>query len=81
LPSGCTRFDRNTTNISVAGSIQIEVPVKPVWPKEPMGSSSPRFDENVESMSQPRPRVLASRSGVAALVIFSTASGDRIRAL
>ncbi len=45
LPSGWTRFDRNTTNVSVAGSIQIDVPVKPVWPNEPSGNSSPRFDE------------------------------------
>ena len=30
LPSGCTRLLRNTTNISLAGSIQIDVPVKPV---------------------------------------------------
>jgi hypothetical protein len=30
LPSGCTRLDRKTTNISVVGSIQIDVPVKPV---------------------------------------------------
>ena len=81
LPSGWTRFDRKTTNIPVDGSIQIDVPVKPVCPKEPIGSSSPRFDENAESMSHPRPRVFVSRSGEAALVIFSTASGDRIRAL
>ncbi len=45
LPSGCTRFDRNTTNSRVAGSIQIDVPVNPVWPKEPTGNSSPRFCE------------------------------------
>ena len=30
LPSGWTRFDRNTTNAFVTGSIQREVPVKPV---------------------------------------------------
>ena len=45
LPSGWTRFDRNTTNIPVSGSIQSDVPVKPVWPNEPTGSSSPRLDE------------------------------------
>ncbi len=67
------------TNISVTGSIQIDVPVKPVWPNDPTGSSSPRLDENAESMSQPRPRVFVSRSGEAALVIFSTASGERTR--
>ena len=81
FPSGWTRFDRKMTNISVAGSIQMDVPVKPVWPNDPIGSSSPRLEENVESMSQPSPRVFVSRSGEAALVIFSTASGDRIRAL
>ena len=29
-PSGCRRLDRNTTTVRVDGSIQIEVPVKPV---------------------------------------------------
>ena len=81
FPSGCTRFDRKMTNMPVDGSIQIDVPVKPVCPNDPTGSSSPRFDENAESMSQPSPRVFGSRSGVAALVIFSTASGDRMRVL
>src|SRR6185436_12227399 len=45
LPSGCTRFDKKTTNIFVAGSIQIDVPVNPVCPNDPIGSSSPRFEE------------------------------------
>ncbi len=55
-PSGCTRFDRNTTNTRVAGSIQSDVPVNPVWPNDPSGSNSPRLAEYDESMSQPRPR-------------------------
>jgi hypothetical protein len=45
LPSGWTRLDRNTTNIRVNGSIQSDVPVKPVCPKDPIGSSSPRLPE------------------------------------
>ena len=45
LPSGWTRFERMTTNNLVAGSIQIDVPVNPVWPNEPTGSSSPRLLE------------------------------------
>src|ERR1019366_2751214 len=44
-PSGCTRLDRKITKTLVAGSIQIDVPVKPVWPNEPMGRKSPRFAE------------------------------------
>ena len=40
----------------VAGSIQSDVPVKPVCPNDPTGSSSPRLDEYDESMSQPSPR-------------------------
>ena len=44
-PSGCTRLARDTMYIRVAGSIQSDVPVKPVWPNEPSGNSSPRFDE------------------------------------
>ena len=30
--AACTRFVSSTTNISRSGSIQSEVPVKPVWP-------------------------------------------------
>src|SRR5262245_66632313 len=61
FPSGCTRFDRNTTNMPVVGSIHRDVPVNPVWPNDPTGNSSPRFDEYAESMSQPRPQTLLSR--------------------
>ena len=45
LPSGWTRLDRKTTNIRVNGSIQSDVPVKPVCPNDPIGSSSPRLPE------------------------------------
>ncbi len=45
FPSGWTRLERNTTNMSVNGSIHSDVPVQPVCPKEPTGSSSPRFEE------------------------------------
>ena len=45
VPSGCTRFDMKITNRPVAGSIQTDVPVNPVWPNDPIGSSSPRLDE------------------------------------
>ncbi len=79
LPSGCTRLDRNTTNMSVAGSIHREVPVNPVCPNEPTGRSSPRLEEYDESMSQPSPRTLGS-SPIVGLVIFSTASGESTRA-
>ena len=57
----------------------MEVPVKPVCPNDPTGSSSPRFDENAVSMSQPSPRSAVMPSGVAGRVILSTASGDRMR--
>src|SRR5688572_32520730 len=45
-PSGWRRFDRNTTHVPLDGSIQSDVPVKPVCPKEPYGKRSPRFREN-----------------------------------
>ena len=45
LPSGWTRLERKTTKLSEAGSIQSDVPVKPVCPKEPTGKRSPRFFE------------------------------------
>ena len=55
------------------------MPVKPVWPNEPIGNSSPRFDEKLESRSQPRPRTLGSAAGVDGAVIRATDSGERIR--
>jgi len=79
LPSGCTRLDRNTTKVCVSGSIQSDVPVKPVWPNDPIGSSSPRFDEKLESMSHPSPRTFGSPGALAGVVIFATVSGARIR--
>src|SRR4030095_4400289 len=45
-PSGWTRLERKMTNTRVAGSIQIDVPVNPVWPKEPSGSSSPPLERS-----------------------------------
>ena len=45
LPSGWTRFERNTIQVFVSGSIHSDVPVHPVWPNEPSGISSPRLDE------------------------------------
>ena len=79
LPSGCTRFERNTTNTRVAGSIQSDVPVNPVWPNDPSGSNSPRFAEYDESRSQPSPRTFGSPAGVAGDVMRATVSGDRMR--
>jgi hypothetical protein len=80
FPSGCTRLDRKTTNVLVTGSIQMDVPVKPVWPNDPTGSSSPRFDEKLESMSHPSPRTFGSPGAPAGVVIFAMLSGARIRA-
>src|SRR5207244_5303457 len=56
LPSGCTRLLRKIRKLSLAGSIQIDVPVKPVWPNEPSGKKSPLFVEKLLAMSQPSPR-------------------------
>ncbi len=80
LPSGCTRLERKITKVRVNGSIQIEVPVNPVWPNDPIGSSSPRLPEKLESMSQPRPRTAVMPSGVAGRAILATVSGDSTRA-
>ena len=44
-PSGWLRAERTTTNVSVTGSSHIDVPVQPVWPKEPRGKRSPRLVE------------------------------------
>ena len=79
VPSGCTRFDRKTMNTRVAGSIQIDVPVNPVCPNEPSGSSSPRLAEYDESRSQPSPRTFGSPAGVAGDVMRATVSGASTR--
>ena len=47
-----------------ARSSHSDVPVNPVWPKEPIGNSSPRFEEYGESMSQPSPRTARISGGV-----------------
>src|ERR1051325_3376963 len=56
LPSGCTRLLRKITKELLAGSIQIDVPVNPVWPNDPSGKRSPLFEEKVVARSQPSPR-------------------------
>ena len=63
----------------VAGSIHTEVPVKPVWPNDPIGSSSPRLPEKDESKSQPRARTFRSSRGGPGVVIFATVNGDSTR--
>ena len=78
-PSGCRRLDKTMTNVRLDGSIQSDVPVKPVCPNDPSGSKSPRLEERLESMSQPRPRRLISRAGVAGAVILAIVNGARIR--
>ena len=52
VPSGCTRFDRKITNVSEKGSIQIDVPVKPVWPN---ASADIRLPHDEVGRIHPRP--------------------------
>src|SRR5947208_11514406 len=54
--SGWIRLERNIQKVCENGSIHRQTPVKPVWPKEPIGNRSPRGRLNSESMSQPKPR-------------------------
>src|SRR5438874_9858246 len=52
----------------------------PIWPNDdPIGNSSPRFDEYDESMSQPRPRTARISGGVDGIVMRATVAGARIR--
>src|SRR5260370_8934769 len=74
---GWTALVKRMMYVCVVGSIQSEVPVNPVWPNDPTGSSSPRFDENGESISQPNPRRAVDVRGCCGVVIFMIASGDR----
>ncbi len=79
----CRRDARGSTGRSRSSSTRdratADVPVNPVWPYDPIGNSSPRFAENDESMSQPRPRTSAMPAGVAGDVISATVAGDRMR--
>ena len=54
LPSGWTRLLRKITAVWLSGSIQSDVPVKPVWPKPVPGRNpSPRLPEYGVRTSQP----------------------------
>src|SRR2546425_8340135 len=66
-------------NVWLEGSIQTEVPVKPVWPNDPSGKSSPRGAEYIESMSQPRPRTVGLHGGLCGVVIFCTVAAAKMR--
>ena len=57
--------EKDDVGVGLAGSIQSEVPVKPVWPKLPMGKTSPRGREKAVLMSQPKPRVATPVGGLA----------------
>src|SRR5690348_17384573 len=65
------------TYVFVYGSIQMDVPVNPVWPNDPIGKSSPRLDEKAESMSHPRPRRLTASGGCCGRVALITVSDFR----
>src|SRR5947208_16620342 len=58
LPFACgwTRLLKKITAVSLPGSIQMLVPVNPVWPKLPKGKNSPRLDENEVCTSHPSAR-------------------------
>src|ERR1051325_8354808 len=75
-PVGWTALERIMTKELVVGSIHNDVPVNPVWPKEPMGRRSPRLEEKGESMSHPKARTEARVGGVCGVIIFSTVSDD-----
>ena len=67
------------TYVSVNGSIHMDVPVKPVWPKEPTGNRSPRLPENCESISHPSPRRIGWSAGPCGVVNFRTVNGLKMR--
>src|SRR2546423_8794112 len=66
------------TNDCVAGSIQIDVPVNPVWPNEHNGKMSPRFNEKLVAISQPSPRAEPSSDTARGRVIAATVIGLKI---
>src|SRR5207248_6123427 len=77
LAFGWTRLLRKITAVWLVGSIQRDVPVKPVWPKPPSENSSPRFDEYEVRTSHPNARnPPGTGRGV---VISDTVAGLRTR--
>src|ERR1039458_4041498 len=78
-PRGWTELASRTMYVSEDGSIHRVVPVKPVWPKLPMGNALPRGREYDEVMSQPKPRCATpfagSPSGVKVVAVFSAVGG------
>ena len=74
--SGWFRFVRRITKDCVRGSIQIEVPVQPVWPYEPAGKRSPRFEANEVATSHPRARRSPSPNE-RGRVMAATPAGER----
>src|SRR5688572_3064166 len=68
-----------TTNVCEVGSIQMLVPVNPVWPNEPRGKSSPRLDEKELFMSHPSPRVAPSSVTTYGCVMRAIVWAERIR--
>ena len=63
------------TAVRLEGSIQSDVPVKPVWPTPPAGKRSPRLETIFDWTSQPSAR-RAGRSGSS----LGTGLGSIIRA-
>src|SRR5688572_5996710 len=72
---GFTRFVSSTTNRSSSGSIQIEVPVKPVWPKASSVRNRPAEEPSL-GVSQPSARLDA---GPARRTKRATRAGSRTR--
>src|ERR1700686_5754094 len=59
FPRGCTEFVSKMMYVCVVGSIHTDVPVNPVCPYDPTGSSRQRFDEDAISISPQHPRSTA----------------------
>jgi hypothetical protein len=72
-------LDMNTTNVCETGSIHTLVPVNPVWPNDPSGNSSPRFEENDVLMSHPSPRVAPSSETTYGSIISGDGLGGEWR--
>src|ERR687888_371679 len=64
--------------VCVTGSIHIEVPLKPLWPNDPTGNSSPRLVEKGESMSHPNPRSTVEFAGCCGVVIVCRGRNARL---
>ncbi|OPZ06983.1 MAG: hypothetical protein BWZ10_02923 [candidate division BRC1 bacterium ADurb.BinA364] len=73
--AGCAELVRSTAAIRLSGSIQSEVPVKPVWPNERGLAKNPIADSPSRHIRQAKP-ASGSMPGICGVLSRQTDSGE-----